>query len=131
MRWSHIDTFIRLGLSCHTSCLYVFALIRRAAQAPDQFVQGRLTAFFIVKSHIRDKLLKLNHVVMSELRRSFNHDLLARIFGALSPFRLNPSVCLIFNKVFNYGHERIHNKSVTPVAIFNVRKTLVGGLRFV
>ena len=94
---------------------FVLPLVNQESDSNSRpiFEQDRPTPFFIAKSQTSDKLPKLNRVGMPELRRSFNHDLLVSTSGALSPFRSNPSAYLIFNKVFNYGHRRTHNKSVT------------------
>ena len=106
VRQSHMDTFVRSSLSRHTSCLYVdWFRPASGSLGPDQFVQGRSTPFFIVKSYTSDKLPKLNWVGMPELQRSFTFDLLACTFwSTLTSFHSNPSTCLIFNKVFNYDH---------------------------
>ena len=72
VRRSHISTKLRPSLTRHaygfilmvSPCL---GLIRRAAPAPDQFVQGRPTPFFIVRSKTSDKLPKLNRVGMPKL----------------------------------------------------------------
>ena len=76
VRRSHIDTFLRPSLPRHTSYLYAdwfrpaLGSSKERLQL-DQFVQGRPTPFFIVRSKTSDKLPKLNRVSMPGLQRIF------------------------------------------------------------
>ena len=119
VRRSHIDTFLRLSLPRHTSCLYAdwFRLasgssgerlqllisLCKVGQHPSSYSSPRPTT----SSPNLTGLACLN----SEEALPSMH--LHPPSGALLPIRSNPLACLIFNEIFHYDHGCTHNNSMT------------------